>query len=135
MSRSGYVDDCDLDVLEAGRWRGAVASAIRGRRGQAFLREMLVCLDALPKKELIAGELIEEGSVCALGAVGLARGISMEGIDPEDRGGIAAVFGIAEALAAELMYDNDEGGGYLVEETPEARFVRMRRWIEGMIKS
>lgn len=116
MSRSGYSDDYDY------LWRGAVASAIWGRRGQVFLKEMLVCLDALPKKELIAGELIEEGgAVCALGAVGIARGISMEGINPEDR-----------VEVAELMYDNDEGA---VEESPEARFVLMRRLIEGMIKS
>jgi hypothetical protein len=37
MSRSGYSDD--LENWSLIRWRGAVASAIRGRRGQAFLRE------------------------------------------------------------------------------------------------
>jgi hypothetical protein len=39
------------------RWRGAVASAIRGGRGQAFLREMLAAMDAMPVKRLVANEL------------------------------------------------------------------------------
>lgn len=43
------------------RWRGAVASAIRGKRGQAFLREMLAALDAMPEKRLIAGSLVFDG--------------------------------------------------------------------------
>jgi len=47
MSRSGYSDDCD-DQWSLICWRGAVKSAIRGKRGQAFLKEMLAALDALP---------------------------------------------------------------------------------------
>lgn len=46
MSRSGYSDDCD-DPLQEGRWRAAVNSAIRGKRGQAFLREALAALVAV----------------------------------------------------------------------------------------
>jgi hypothetical protein len=56
MSRSGYSDDCE-DVLAWGRWRGRVASAIRGKRGQAFLKELLAALDALPEKRLVANDL------------------------------------------------------------------------------
>jgi hypothetical protein len=68
MSRSGYSDDCDQwDMI---RWRGAVASSIRGARGQAFLKEMLAALDALPEPKLIAEELESDGAVCAIGAVG-----------------------------------------------------------------
>ena len=64
MSRSGYSDDCSGRELNL--WRGAVESAIRGKRGQAFLREMLVALDAMPEKRLIAGELVTPtGEVCA----------------------------------------------------------------------
>lgn len=44
MSRSGYNDDCDGWALI--RWRGAVNSAINGKRGQAFLRELVAALDA-----------------------------------------------------------------------------------------
>ena len=55
MSRSGYCDD--LDPLDLGRWRAQVASAIRGKRGQKLLKELLTALDSMPKKELIANEL------------------------------------------------------------------------------
>lgn len=123
------------------RWRGAVASAIRGKRGQSFLREMLAALDALPEKKLIRNELAEpnyvtishwglhEGlpDVCAIGAVGLARGIDMSEIDPEDRDTVGGIFGIAPALAAEIVYENDET--YWGRDTPEYRFTRMRAWV------
>ena len=35
MSRSGLYEDDGEDHLAHGRWCGAVASAIRGKRGQA----------------------------------------------------------------------------------------------------
>jgi hypothetical protein len=130
VSRSGYSDDCDHDWGLI-CWRGAVASAIRGKRGQEFLYEMWHALAALPEPKLIANDLEAEGSVCALGAVGKARGIDMKGIDPEDRETVAKVFGIAPALAAEIVYMNDESGRYWRGgETPEVRFKRMRKWIE-----
>lgn len=65
MSRSGYSDECDDWQLIM--WRGAVASSMRGRRGQAFLKETLAALDALPEKKLIDYDLEREGAVCALG--------------------------------------------------------------------
>lgn len=79
MSRSGYTDD-GLDSWQVIRWRGAVASAIRGRRGQALLTELLAALDAMPVKELIKEQLVEDGAVCALGALGRARGVDMSAI-------------------------------------------------------
>jgi hypothetical protein len=117
-------------------WRGAVASAFRGRRGQAFLREMLAALDALPEKKLIRHELVQaDGCVCALGAIGKARGMDMSHIDPEDREFVAGAFNVARAMAFEIMYENDEGGAsYWREETPEQRFERMRRWIVAEIR-
>lgn len=45
MSRSGYSEE--LDQWDLIRWRGQVASAIRGKRGQAFLRAMLAALSLL----------------------------------------------------------------------------------------
>ena len=114
MSRSGYIDDLD-DQWQYIRWRGAVASAFNGRRGQAFLKEMLAALDALPEKVLIAHELQDttySGQVCAMGAVGKARGVDMEKLDPEDKETVAGTFGIADAMAAEIAYENDEAVGY-----------------------
>lgn len=130
MSRSGYSDDCE-DWWRHIMWRGAVTSSIRGRRGQAFLKEMLCALDSLPEPKLIARELQEaDGAVCAIGAVGRARGIDMSEIDPDNREGVAGIFGIAIALASEIVFLNDE---CCHNETPEARFDRMRRWIEAEI--
>lgn len=127
MSRSGYSDDYDNDWA-AICWRGAVASAIRGNRGQAFLEEMLLAMAALPERGLISHDLENNGAVCAIGAVGRARGVDMTNIDPEDRERVAGIFGIAPALAAEIVYMNDEGHWGI--ETPEQRFERMRAWIE-----
>lgn len=131
MSRSGYNEDCDYGwgwVM----WRGAVASSIRGKRGQAFLREALAALDALPEKRLISNDLQAEGSYCTLGAVGKARGIDMTGIDPYDRETVAQTFGVAGALAAEIMWLNDDEY-YWGGETPEDRWTRVRKWIVSQI--
>lgn len=134
MSRSGYSDDCNGWSLI--RWRGAVNSAIKGKRGQAFLREALAALDAMPTKELIADNLSTEGGFCTLGAVGAARGMDMSGIDPDEREQVAASFSVAEALAAEIMFENDEGSSYAFwyvnnskPTTPAQRWQHMRDWI------
>jgi len=132
MSRSGYSEVCDWDDNSVWLYRGAVASAIRGRRGQSFLKEMLAALDALPEKKLIAGELESNGAVCAIGSVGKARGVDMSGIDPEDTEKVASTFGIAEALAREIVFTNDDDFFYSTE-TPKTRYARMRRWIENHI--
>lgn len=142
MSRSGYAEDCDEQINWI-NWRGAVKSAIRGKRGQAFLYEMLQAMAALPESKLIAGELaapnnvsfshwgmFETESVCAIGAVGKARGIDMSRLDPDDYHTVAGTFGIAEALAQEIVYLNDE---FYRNETPESRFERMREWIESEV--
>jgi hypothetical protein len=127
MSRSGYDDDCDgWDLI---RWRGAVASAIRGKRGQAFLKEMLSALDDLPDKRLIDQDFVADGDVCALGAVGVKRAIDMANIDPYDRETVAGTFGIPPALAAKIMEVNDAGR----RVTPERRYLRVREWVAGKI--
>lgn len=130
MSRSGYSDDCD-DQWQLIRWRGAVASAFRGRRGVAFMTEMLAAMDAMPEKKLIAEDLERDGAVCAIGSVGKARGIDMSKLDPHEADGVAAAFGISHAMACEIVYMNDEGSWK--KEAPEQRFDRMRKWIKSEI--
>ena len=125
MSRSGYTDDCEGWALI--RWRGAVTSAIRGKRGQGFLRDLAAALDAMPEKSLITEELEKDGKVCALGSLGKVRGIDMSNIDPEEREDVAAAFGIPVALASEIMYENDEIGW---RETPAERWERIRLWVD-----
>ena len=108
MSRSGYTDDRE-DNWRFIMWRGAVNSALRGKRGQAFLREALAALDALPDRALAAESLqTADGEFCTLGAVGRLRGIDMAAIDPEDYTAVAKAFGISEAMAREIVYENDE---------------------------
>lgn len=131
MSRSGYYDEID-DQWAHIRYRGALKSAMRGKRGQAFLREMLAALDALPEKKLITDKLQAEGQVCAIGSVGLARQIDMSKIDPHDPYQVANAFGINEKLAREIVYENDEA--WYIRETPEQRFQRMRNWVLSQIK-
>ena len=123
LSRSGYSDG--IDTWDLIRWRGAVASAIRGKRGQAFFREMKEALEALPEKRLIAGDLVSNGECCAMGAVALNRGMDVTNVDPEDRDDVAATFGIAPALAAEISFENDE----CYVNTPEQRYEKMYKWV------
>jgi hypothetical protein len=132
MSRSGYSEDYDGEQWDLIRWRGAVASSIRGKRGQAFLREALAALDALPAPELIPNELGADGAFCTLGAVGHARGTDLARVDVEDHVSVARLFEIPHAFACEIMWENDEGGRS--DETPRARWERMRAWITGHIK-
>lgn len=135
MSRSGYVDDWDSDnIRQMNCWRGAVASAIRGKRGQAFLRELVAAMDATPEEDrwLISGELEHEGSYCALGIVGKARGMSMEDIDPEDYEAVAAAFGLPEALAREVMYENDDS---YFRDDGKKRWNYIYRWAKDLIRS
>lgn len=109
MSRSGYCDDFgDDDPLELGRYRAQVMSAIRGKRGQTLLRELLAALDAMPDKQLVAGELEADGQFCALGVVGQARGLNLASIDTYDVESLGPKFNIAEQLAREIMWVNDD---------------------------
>lgn len=140
MSRSGYSDDGENIAM----WRGQVASAIRGKRGQAFLRELIDALDAMPDKRLIANELQRHapafippqvaGSpmVCALGSVGVKRGVNMTELDPEDYDAIADAFGISHQLVQEIEFVNDEYG---YGETPEQRWQNVRIWAAKQIKA
>jgi hypothetical protein len=95
-------------------------------------------------------------NVCAIGAVGVKRGVDMSWHDPEQaeddpalvNDKLAADFDIAHQLAAEVQYVNDEcGTGRRVPlprvvgpgrstaweytylpETPEERWARVRAW-------
>lgn len=123
MSRSGYTDDCDGWQLIM--YRGRVASAIRGKRGQQLLREMLDGLDAMPEKRLIRNELQYAGGYCALGVVGAKRGLDMSAIDPEEPEQVSKAFNIAGVMAREVAYINDD----YYDETEEHRWTRVRAWV------
>jgi hypothetical protein len=147
MSRSGYTDEPGSE-WDAICWRGQVASAIRGKRGQAFLRELIEALDAMPVKALIKNDLIRDTveidpfgggyipddapKVCALGSVGIGRGLNMEALDPEDYDSVADAFRIAPRLAQEIAFQNDDAAWHA---TPAERWQRMRDWAASRLKA
>lgn len=134
MSRHGYT--YDLDPLAMGRYRGAVQSAIRGKRGQKLLRDLKEALERMPVKRLCksAFEVSPEGDVCALGAVARNRGVDMTHlnrlvrIDENDSDSIreaaAKLFDVAECLAAEVMFQNDD-----ITSSPENRWEYVYSWV------
>jgi len=73
MSRSGYTDDGEQWAMI--RWRGAVKSAVKGKRGQAFIRRALKALDAMGTTELASHTFEADGSYCLLGAVAKHEGV------------------------------------------------------------
>lgn len=132
MSRSGYSDEVDGWALI--RWRGAVASAFKGKRGQAALKEILAGLDAMPQKRLVAGNFEHEGEYCTLGVLGKQRGIDMSEFNDDgyaDQEAVAEKLCLPRAFVCEVMFENDEAyspGG------PEGRWQRMRQWVVSQIK-
>lgn len=129
MSRSGYSDS--LDEWSLIRWRGAVKSALRGKRGQAFLKDMLAGLDAMTEKRLVKSALVTaEGEVCALGAGCVVRKIDVSNVDPEEPEQVAEALDLSDAMVREVAYENDEGHW---NETPEQRWTRMRAWVASKI--
>lgn len=138
MSRSGYTDDPENGWL----YRGAVDRAIAGKRGQAALGHLLAALDGMPTKELISASFSTGCGVCALGALAAFLGIDMADLekDPDDWDNdvvdskeVGRRLDIARSMAAEIMYENDEGA-YVVETSAE-RWIRVRAWVhENLIK-
>ncbi len=130
MSRSGYTDDCENLNL----YRGTVERAIRGKRGQKLLKDLAAGMDAMPAKRLIDGELITtSGDVCALGVVGKSRKLpGLEKLDPYEPQDVADFFDISISLAMEVSHINDEN---FDRETPEQRWIRVRKWVNQNLNS
>lgn len=133
MSRSGYTDDFD-EYGYLVLYRSTVERALRGKRGQAFLRELAAAMDAMTDKALIAGELVRsaDGACCAIGAVCKARGMDVSRLDYDDPDRVGHAIGVARSMAAEIAYMNDEY--HRGTETPAERWARMRKWVDQNLK-
>ena len=129
MSRCGYSDD--LDQRDLAMWRGHVASAIRGKRGQELLRDMRLALDAMPEKRLIRDELEEDGEVCALGAVGRYRKLDLTEVDGHDHERLGSLLNVAPCLVQEVEFINDEWG--LHNSSPEQVWQSVSGWVDKML--
>jgi hypothetical protein len=116
------------DPLDWGRYKAATRSTLRGRRGQAFLRELIAALDALHRPELSAGALGNRrtGCVCALGAIALAQGASFDDLARDNGdwgpGDAADWYNISPTLANEIISANDDWGD------GNSAKVRQSRW-------
>jgi hypothetical protein len=136
MSRL-YQDDCgDAEPWMEGQQAGALRSAIRGNRGQQFLRDLVAGLDALPEQKLSAGALENEetGCCCAFGAVRRYRGTDAvplyfdpreEDLDPSH---FAEPFNVATALAWEVVEANEGWSASNCEAAMRQRWSRVRAW-------
>lgn len=138
MSRSGYTDwgpETKSEQWAYICYRGAVKSAIKGKHGQEFIKEVIAALDSLDVKKLISYELEENGQYCTLGAVGKSRGLNMSDVDIDDYDAIANLFGIPVSLAREIMFMNDEGVYIKSFDDETGRFRSMRQWLVDQLKS
>lgn len=78
MSRSGYSED--LDMWDLIRWRGAVKSALRGKRGQACPHgtrfEVQSMMRTLPRLKPFAAQALD-AVLCILTFAGVAFGYAL----------------------------------------------------------
>ncbi len=113
-------------------WQANCERSMRGRKGQAELKELRVALLALPEKRLIH-ELLqdEEGGVCAIGAYAKHRGVDLTNFDVDsntDDAGIAG--GMPPLVAWKVVEMNDLQFDHI---TPEQRYDKMLAWVESKI--
>jgi hypothetical protein len=136
MSRYCDSDDYDYEPWMEGQAAGALRSAIRGRRGQQLLHDLIAGLDALPVQELAAGALEDPGTgcVCALGAVRLQRGadavpLRFDPTDPDaDWRDLAEPFDISETLANAVVSQNECCDKNNDEYSRRQRWQSVRDW-------
>lgn len=143
MSRIEYNDECESNFQYL--WPSIARRAIKGKRGQEFLKELEAALVALPEKKLIMNELCDkDGQVCVLGAVAVERRVK-DGATREDAkrkiheecwDESSAVqqareeLGITHVLSWEIMHKNDE---LYYKMTPEQRYKAMLAWVREQI--
>lgn len=144
-------DDYDGEdwPLVYGRWEAALKSTLNGRPGLAGLRKLEAALVALPSKRLIRSAIVQDGEVCALGALALQEFGEHGSADPladlsqnygylvdegpseteETSVEIGQRHGMSRTLAVHIAQTNDEG----FETDPTQRYERMlatvRQWI------
>ena len=137
MGRSGYSDDYDETFPNAeALCRENIARALRGKRGQAFLRELIEALDTMPQKCLVEGMLqARDGMMCAMGVVGQKRGIDMAIVDPNDAKQVGKILGIAPLMAREIAFINDNDFNWRGSETDEERWESVLIWARSQVAS
>ena len=143
MSRSGFheMEDWDREsILSSGRVRGQVASASRGKRGQAFLKTALAALDNMEDKRLSGGTFgVKDGCMCFMTSIATETGRAsvFSGVRNRDDDGegvcenLAQAFDVAPVLIKDLVWDNDE----YPYDGPADRWGKMRARVANSIAS
>lgn len=143
---------------QAALWEANLGRSLKGRKGQAALRELEAALLALPEKRLIADDMVSaDGSVCALAALAQHRGYQGDMTlpkqpdwdNPDDANSpfwdefeyveavegamvkIAADLGIPPMVAKAIIYENDDD--YV--KTPEDRYQKVLHWTQRQIQA
>ena len=138
-------------------WEANLERSLKGRKGQAALRELEAALLALPDKRLIANETVStDGAVCAIAALARHRGYQGDMALPKRPNwdddndddspywdefeyeeavesamlNIATDLGVPPMVAKAIIYKNDDD--YV--KTPEARYQKMLRWTQRYIQ-
>ena len=113
-------------------------AAISGKRGQVLLRDLLAALDAMPEKLLIASDFVwPDGKCCALGALGLARGMNSEDLNALGNNLVktAREFAAPPSLIVAIWRENDAGPcvGRRTYQFQNSRWIYMRAWVASKI--
>lgn len=157
MSRfyEGEIED-EEQQRRANLYRGQVASQMRSKAGQAFLREVLEAIEALPDRRLAEGDLVVDGCMCSLAALALKRRtdagelreavladlarVHVDHNHPDWEGTeidewARDVLDAPRLLAIEIPFENDDGGERWVPDAAEPRGGRRepitpeQRWL------
>lgn len=136
-----------------GLWDANCRRSIKGRKGQAALRELEAALLALPEKRLIADKLEDdEGRVCAIGALAKAKGVTPKADPDYEMEEVGVELGMPRMVAWKVVAENDvtldkvwnvaegplapndypyQGGLLLIRDvTPEERYEKMLAWVQ-----
>ena len=137
-----YDDNWALDM---GRWERNSRAVLRSKRGQQALRELEAALLALPVKRLVADDLClpvaitDDGEViyrvCAIGALGLHRGIDPASMAEWNEEGREGTVGMGESLGLRrtLAWVIGETNDRIYRETEEQRYERVLQWIRDVL--
>lgn len=125
-------------------WQANCQRSLKGKAGQAALRELETALLALPEKRLIADKLqAPDGEVCALGALGRFKGVEvpistdnnyndddcLERLEQEEA---VIQFGVdlgVPYMVSVAIVERNDGGSYF-DDTPEGRYTAMLTWVQ-----
>jgi hypothetical protein len=139
--RIGYSEEEDYPG-QHNLWQANCLRSIRGKAGQASLRELEQALLALPEKRLIADELENaDGEVCAIGALAKYRNHTPKADPDWEMEQVGVELGMPEMVAwrvvalndidIDLYYDREKQK--CVSYTPEERYERVlaqvQKWL------